>query len=189
MCRHDYVTGVRQDDEEDRNSDEQQWQQGEAHRRQLEDEARMQRAEEAQRRQEEYEEQQYEEQQLYEPTHHYSFYQDLNRQFNGNYLQAVHEAARIWKDFAGLDQSTQDGIYEKVERATINGKHYIYTQLRREMRGNEDRILQMFDSSFDVCRVVYLSKIISRPDDQEAYERITEFEEWVDEEVELDNWW
>lgn len=158
MCRYDYAAGVRQDDQE----------QDAAERMRLE----------SQRLREEYEEQHW-----YE-DHDYSYYQELNREFNGNYQQAIDEAARIWKEFARLDQSAQDDIYEKL---MDNKYYYVYRQLRDEMRGNEDGIIRLFDSSFDVCRVVYLSKIISQPDDQESVERLKQFEVWVDDE--LENCW
>ncbi len=184
MCRYDYVDGVRRNDED------------------LEEALRMpsrpslidtalrlseeeqRRREEEQRRQEEYEE--YEEQQWDDRDHDYTFYQDLNREFAGNYQQAVDEAARIWKDFAHLDQTAQDDIYEKLNQV-MSEKFYIYRQLRNDMRSNEDGIMRIFDSSFDVCRVVYLSKIISQPDDETLYQQLRQFEEWVDEE--LDNSW
>jgi hypothetical protein len=56
------------------------------------------------------------------------------------------------------------------------------------MYNNEDNIMNisLFDTSFDVCRVVYLSKIISQPGDEEAVERLKQFEERV--EIELDSW-
>jgi len=167
MCRYDYVEGVRRDDEE----------QEEAQRRQLEEEAQLRREEEAQRRREEYEEQ------WFRDEHDYTFYQDLNLEFNGNYQQAVDEAGRIWKDFARLDQAAQDSIYEKLEQAMRN-TFYIYNQLRNEIYNNEDDIIGRFISSFDVCRVVYLSKIIIQPDNEEAYQRLKEYEECVYEELE-----
>ena len=56
------------------------------------------------------------------------------------------------------------------------------------MYNNEDDIMNisLFETSFDVCRAVYLSKIISQPDDEEAIERLKQFEERV--EIELDSW-
>jgi hypothetical protein len=190
MCRYDYVDGVKRDNEEQEEA--QRWQlEEEAHRRREDELVRFQQHYvEHQRQLEEEEQMRQEEEQMRreEEPHHYSFYQDLNRQFNGNYKQAVDEAARIWKDFAGLDQATQDSIYEKLEQAA-GYRFYIYSQLRRVMYHNEDGIIRNFDSSFDVCRVVYLSKIITQPENMEAYERLKEFEEWADEEMELDNWW
>ena len=203
MCRYDYVAGVWLDDEEDRNADEQgeanrRWedelvrfqQHDEAHPRQhqqqLEDEERMRQEEEQMQQEEEaaqLQHEEFEERWMYDEPD-YTFYRDLNREFNGNYQQAVEEAARIWKDFARLDQATQDSIYEKLEQAA-GDKFYIYSQLRRDMYRNEDGIIGMFISSFDVCRVVYLSKIITQPDNEEAYKRLKEYEEWVNEE--LDN--
>jgi hypothetical protein len=191
MCRYDYVDGVRRNDED------------------LEEALRMpsrpslidtalrlseeeqRRREEEQRRQEASQRwhEEYEEQYCYD-DHDYTFYQDLNREFAGNYQQAVDEAARIWKDFACLDQTAQDDIYEKLNQA-MSDKFYIYRQLRNDIQSNEDGIMRIFDSSFDVCRVVYLSKIIrciiSQPDDLEAVEQLRQFEQWVDEE--LDNSW
>lgn len=168
MCRYDYVAGVKLDDEA----------QDAAERMRLEQEAH-QHHEEYQPREE------YEEQFYWDDTDHdYSYYQDLNRELNGNYQEEVDEAARIWKEFARLDQKAQDDIYEKLNRS-ISDKFYIYRQLRNEMRGNEDNIMRMFESSFDVCRVVYISKIISQPDNQEAYGRLKHFELWLEDE--LDN--
>lgn len=189
MCRYDYMDGVRRNDEDLeealrmpsrpslidtalRLSEEEQ--------RRREEEQRRQEA--SQRWHEEYEEQySYE----FERDHDYTFYQDLNREFAGNYQQAVDEAARIWKDFARLDQTAQDDIYEKLNQA-MSDKFYIYRQLRNDMQSNEDGIMRIFDSSFDVCRVVYLSKIISQPDDDTLYQQLRQFEQWVDEE--LDNY-
>jgi len=124
------------------------------------------------------------EEHLWHEDHDYSYYQDLNREFNGNYQQAVDEAARIWKEFARLDQTAQDDIYEKLRGIKY---YYVYRQLRDDIRGNEDGIIRLFDSSFDVCRVVYLSKIISQPDNQEAVEQLKRFEMWMDDE--LENCW
>lgn len=154
MCRYDYVDGVKRDDEDHEAA-------------QLEEETHLRR----------------EEQWCYY-DHGYTFYQDLNREFDGDYQQAVDEAARNWKDFARLDKITQDAIYEKLEQATIR-KFYIYRQLRDDMRHNEDGIMRIFDSSFDVSRVIYLSRIISQPDNEDAYQRLNEYEEWVDEELEI----
>ncbi len=168
MCRYDYMDGVLRDDEE-------------AIRREEEE----QRQEEQRQRQEEAQ-CWYEEQECFESDHDYTFYQDLNREFNGNYQQVVDESARVWKEYAHLGQTNQDDIYEKLNQA-MSDKFYIYKQLRNDMYNNEDRIMTMFDSSFDVCRVVYLSKIISRPDDDGAVERLKQFERWADEE--LDNCW
>ncbi len=130
------------------------------------------------REQEEYEDQlRYEEQ----DHHDYSFYQDLNIQFNGNYEPAVDEAARIWKEFDRLSQTDQDEIYEKLME---HDKFYIYRELRRVMKGYEGRIIDLYDSSFDVCRLVYISRIISQPNNNEAVERLKEFELWAEEEME-----
>jgi hypothetical protein len=160
MCRYDYVDGVKRDDEKAE--------------RQMEELERQR-----------HEQRHHEEQWCYY-DHDYTFYQELNREFDGDYQQAVDGAARIWKDFAGLDQTAQDGIYEKLEQA-ISSKFYIYRQLRDDMRHNEDGIMRIFDSSFDVSRVIYLSRIISQPDNKEAYQRLKDYEEWVDEE--LENFW
>ncbi len=117
------------------------------------------------------------------PDHDYTFYQDLNREFADNYQQAVDQAAKIWKDFARLYKPCQEKIYNMLNKQ-ISDKHYIHKQLFNEMRGNEDYILTMFDSSFDVCRIIYLSKIINNPHDNEAYEQLKQFEQRVDNELE-----
>ena len=160
MCRYDYVDGVRRDDEEA------------SHR---EEAPRIH--EEEQRWREQYEE-------SYD-DHDYTFYQDLNREFAGNYQQALDEAIMIWKEFARLERTIQDEIYEKLNLNKLTSDNfYIYKQIRIDMYNNED--ISLFDTSFDVCRVVYLSKIISHPGDEEAVECLKQFEERV--EIELDSW-
>ena len=167
MCRYDYVDGVRRDDEEA------------SHREEAphihEEEQRIH--EEEQHWREQYEE-------SYD-DHDYTFYQDLNREFAGNYQQALDEAIMIWKEFARHDRTIQDEIYEKLNLNKVTSDNfYIYNQIRIDMYNNED--ISLFDTSFDVCRVIYLSKIISQPGDEEAVERLKQFEERV--EIELDSW-
>lgn len=171
MCRYDYVDGVRRDDEEA------------SHR---EEAPRIDEEEQRIHEEEQHWREQYEE--SYD-DHDYTFYQDLNREFAGNYQQAIDEAIMFWKEFARLDRTIQDEIYEKLNLNKVTSDNfYIYKQIRIDMYNNEDNIMNisLFDTSFDVCRVVYLSKIISQPGDEEAVECLKQFEERV--EIELDSW-